>query len=79
MTLTEFCSTETGKLLSGMELQNSLKSSWMMASGAENPLITASIRNIQEAARWQFWTGEGGGGDVRNCWWQFWGDSDAMT
>ena len=61
MTLTEFCSTETGKLLSGMELQNSLKLSWMMASGAENPLITASIRNIQEAARWQFWTGWGGG------------------
>ena len=67
MTLTEFCSTETGKLLSGMELQNSLKSSWMMASGAENPLITASIRNIQEAARWQFWTGGGGGGEEMLC------------
>ncbi len=54
MTFTAFCRTETGKHLSGMELRKRRKSSWMTASGAEKPLMTASILNIHDAARWQF-------------------------
>ena len=51
VTLTEFWRTETGKHLSGMEERKRRKSLWMTASGAENPFTTASIANIQEAAR----------------------------
>lgn len=38
VTLTEFCNTVTGNTLVGMELRNSLKSSW----------ITVSAKVIQE-------------------------------
>ena len=54
VTLTEFCSTDTGKHLSGIELRYSLKSLCIIASGDRNPLMTASILNIHEAAKWQF-------------------------
>lgn len=58
VTFTEFCSTDTGKDLSGMELKKSLKSLWMAASEEENPLITPSIRSIHDAAKWQFYNEE---------------------
>lgn len=51
VTFTEFCSTDTGKHLSGIELKNSLKSLCIIASGERNPLTTASILNIHEAAK----------------------------
>lgn len=51
VTLTEFWRTDTGKHLSGMEERKRRKSLWMIASGAENPLTTASMANIHDAAR----------------------------
>ena len=54
VTLTEFCSTLTGKKLVGMELRNRRKSSWICALGAVKFFTTSSNDNIHEAARWQF-------------------------
>lgn len=51
VTLTEFCNTDTGKHLSGIELKKSLKSLCIIAFGDWNPFITASMLNIHEAAK----------------------------
>ncbi len=51
VTFTEFCSTDTGKALVGMEERNSLKSSCMNVSGEENSFTVLSIDNIHEAAK----------------------------
>jgi len=51
VTFTEFCNTLTGKAFVGIELRNSLKSSWMLASGEEKFFMVASIANIHEAAK----------------------------
>lgn len=54
VTLTLFCSTDTGNFVVGMELRYKRKSSWISAPGSPMVLMSSSIANIHEAAKWQF-------------------------
>lgn len=52
VSLTEFCKTNMGKSLLGIEVSQSLKSGWVVSGDSSSH--RASSLGIQEIDRWQF-------------------------